>query len=312
MKTKSDMKPIIIATLSLILLAGCGNDDFPVEEQKVPLEIASAFVTGDVQTRAVTPQLLTSGSIGVFLEGESGTSYVKKDNIQYDYNSAWKPNTETIYLGGENANVCAYKKTTKLDLATKEAVSLTSQIFDAELDLVYAGKKTVNGTSAGKSVEFIMGHAYSQIEFVFSRENYPNTCRVTKIAIKNANIIENATLNLATAVYTPTKINAAFSYWTNVAKQADGIVVPESGTIKSNVLMIPCTLGNSGGTGVTLELTVDGKLMTVPVAYTKLGALTKGIIHQISLKLKGTALELSVKDTPWDNQPVDGEYNPEP
>ena len=51
MKTKSDMKPIIIATLSLILLAGCGNDDFPVEEQKVPLEIASAFVTGDVQTR---------------------------------------------------------------------------------------------------------------------------------------------------------------------------------------------------------------------------------------------------------------------
>ena len=44
MKTKSDMKPIIIATLSLILLAGCGNDDFPVEEQKVPLEIASAFV----------------------------------------------------------------------------------------------------------------------------------------------------------------------------------------------------------------------------------------------------------------------------
>ena len=154
MKTKSDMKPFIIATLSLILLAGCGNDDFPVEEQKVPLEIASAFVTGDVQTRAVTPQLLTSGSIGVFLEGESGTSYVKKDNIQYDYNSGWKPNTETIYLGGENAGVCAYKKTTKLDLATKEAVSLTSQIFDTELDLVYAGKKTVNGTSAGKSVEF--------------------------------------------------------------------------------------------------------------------------------------------------------------
>ena len=34
MKTKSDMKPIIIATLSLILLAGCGNDDFPVEDKK--------------------------------------------------------------------------------------------------------------------------------------------------------------------------------------------------------------------------------------------------------------------------------------
>lgn len=29
MKTKSDMKPFIIAALSLTLLVGCGNDDFP-------------------------------------------------------------------------------------------------------------------------------------------------------------------------------------------------------------------------------------------------------------------------------------------
>lgn len=46
MKTKSDMKPFIIAALSLTLLVGCGNDDFPAEEPKVPLEITSAFVTG--------------------------------------------------------------------------------------------------------------------------------------------------------------------------------------------------------------------------------------------------------------------------
>ena len=136
MKTKSDMKPFIIAALSLTLLVGCGNDDFPAEEPKVPLEITSAFVTGDVQTRAVTPELLTSGSIGVFLEGRSGTGYDKKDNIQYDYNVGWKPKTETIYLGGEDADVCAYKKTTKLDLSAKEAVPLVSQIYDAEIDLV--------------------------------------------------------------------------------------------------------------------------------------------------------------------------------
>lgn len=188
---------------------------------------------------------------------------------------------------------------------------MVSQIYDAESDLVYATNQTVNGTSAGKSVEFTMGHAYSQIEFVFSREDYPNTCKVTEITVKNANIIKTATLNLATGGYTPVTVEKV-SYWTNVAKHEDGIAVPESGTVKSNVLMIPCTLANAGGTGVTLELTVDGKLMTVPIAYDKLGALTAGVIHQISLKLKGTALEISVKDTPWDNQPVDGEYNPEP
>lgn len=77
MKTKSDMKPFIIAALSLTLLVGCGNDDFPAEEPKVPLEITSAFVTGDVQTRAVTPELLTSGSIGV-LESRSEPVMTKK------------------------------------------------------------------------------------------------------------------------------------------------------------------------------------------------------------------------------------------
>ena len=51
MKTKSDMKPFIIAALSLTLLVGCGNDDFPAEEPKVPLEITSAFVTGEVIDR---------------------------------------------------------------------------------------------------------------------------------------------------------------------------------------------------------------------------------------------------------------------
>lgn len=105
MKTKSDMKPIIIATLSLILLAGCGNDDFPVEEQKVPLEIASAFVTGDVQTRAVTPQLLTSGSIGVFLEGESGTSYVKKIIYSMTITPAGNP-TRKQFIWVERMPMC--------------------------------------------------------------------------------------------------------------------------------------------------------------------------------------------------------------
>lgn len=165
------------------------------------------------------------------MEGRSGTGYDKKDNIQYDYNVGWKPKTETIYLGGEDADVCAYKKTTKLDLSAKEAVPLVSQIYDAEIDLVYATNQTVNGTSARKSVEFTMGHAYSQIEFVFSREDYPNTCKVTEITVKNANIIKTATLNLATGGYTPITVEKV-SYWTNVAKHEDGIAVPESGTVK--------------------------------------------------------------------------------
>lgn len=317
------MKPTVITSvLCLLLFAGCSGDEgIPVERQdnRVPLSIASASVenTSESLTRAVTPELLKSGSIGIFLEGTSATTtYTKKNNIQYDYSeSGWAPNqeTETLYLGSEDAHVCAYYKTPKIELSTKEAVALTSQIFDAEKDLLYAKNKTVNGTSAGKVVEFVLGHAYSQIELVLSRDNYPNTCKVTQIAVKNANIIGNTTLNLATGVYAAGTANANFSYTPNSAVSDGGITVPVTGTANSNLLMIPCTLASdAAGTGLTLVLTIDGKTMTAKVPYAKLSALQAGIKHQLSVVIKGTAIDVSVKDTPWVTEAVEGDYNPEP
>lgn len=313
------MKPIAMTTaLCLLLFTGCSGDEgIPVErlDNRVPLSIASASVenASEILTRAATPELLTSGSIGIFLEGAAGTSYAKKDNIQYDYSaSKWAPKNEaeTLFLGGENANVCAYYKTTKINLSTKESVALTSQIFDTDLDLLYAKNKTVNGTSASKAVEFILGHAYSQVEFVLSRDNYPNTCKVTQIAVKNSNIIESTTLSLASGVYADGAVNANFSY--NPGTTADGITIPSTGTVNSNLLMIPCTLANNGGTGLTLVLTVDGKTMTATVPHAKLTALQAGIKHQLSVTIKGTAISVGVKTTPWDPILVDGDYNPEP
>lgn len=317
------MKPIAITSLfCLLLFTGCsGDESIPVERQDnwVPLSITSASVENvdaSLTRAAVTPTPLTEGSIGIFLEGATGTSYEKKDDIQYKYSSsAWVPNvtSETLYLGGENANVCAYYKTTKIaSVADKKAVVLTSQIFDTELDLLYATNQTVNGTSSGKKVEFILGHAYSQIEFVLKRENYPNTCKVTNIAVKNANIIGSTTLNLATGVYATGTKKADFSYDTNPTTSAKGIEVPKTSTATSKLLMVPCTLANNNGTGLTLVLTVDGKAMTATVPYANLSALVAGKNHQITVVLKGTAIDVSVKDTPWESVPVNGEYNPEP
>lgn len=318
------MKPIAITTaLCLLLFAGCSGDEgIPTGKQDhtVPLSIASASVENNeaIPTRATTPELLQTGSIGIFLEGAAGTSYTKKDNIKYNYVSgSWAPNNaaETLYLGGEFANVCAYYQTTKLNLATKEAVTLTSQIYDKEQDLLYASNKQVNGTSTGKIVEFTLGHAYSQIEFVLSRDNYPNTCVVTQIAVKNTNIIANTTLNLATNAYAAGTTKADFSYNTNPTTPATGITVPATvgATINSNLLMVPCALANNSNVGLTLVLTVDGKPMTATVPYAKLGALKAGTKHQLSVVIKGTAIgSITVKTTPWDPTLVDGDYNPEP
>lgn len=137
MKIKFDMKLFIIVVLLLILLVGCGNDDFLVEELKVFLEIIFVFVMGDVQMCVVMLELFILGLIGVFLEGWFGIGYDKKDNIQYDYNVGWKFKMEMIYLGGEDVDVCVYKKIMKLDLFVKEVVFLVFQIYDVEIDLVY-------------------------------------------------------------------------------------------------------------------------------------------------------------------------------
>lgn len=145
-----------------------------------------------------------------------------------------------------------------------------------------------------------MGYVYLQIEFVFSREDYFNICKVIEIIVENVNIIKIVMLNLVMGGYILVIVEKV-SYWINVVKYEDGIVVFELGIVKSNVLMIFCILVNVGGMGVIFELKVDGKLMIVLIVYDKLGVLIVGVIYQISLKLKGIVFEISVKDILWDN-----------
>lgn len=293
---------------AFLLLAGCTadersdmNPEVPLVMATVPLGIESASVNAEVATRATT---LNSGSIGVFL---SGTGYTSINNRKYNYApSAWVPEggaDNAIYLGAATASVCAYYPYGS-GLGNSTAIPLTSQVLDSEgKDISFATGRNVDGSSGNKSTVFAMIRAYSKVTFLFQRSNYPGTCKVQKVELKN--LLPSATLNIGTGVY-----SAATGVANSTVSQSKDITVPATGTVAwgSDILLVPCTPASSG---MVIVVTVDGKTMTttVPTGSYKPVA---GNYATITITLNGTGINTtSVTTTDWVNNSL-GPFVPAP
>lgn len=291
-----------------LLLAGCTDDPIPgmnpampLVTPTVPLTVESATMNAEVTTRSTTT--LSSGSIGIFL---SGAGYTTIDNRRYDYASAaWSPNGGAgyaIFLAGIPAAVCAYHPWQASLNST--AIPLTSQVFDnAEKDISFAMNRTMNGTSAGSSTTFAMTRAYAKVTFVFERNNYPGTCVVEKVELKN--LLPSATLNIGTGVYsTAVGVSGA------IVSQEKSVTVPFSGTLAwgSDILLVPCTPAE---TGMTIVITVDGKTMTTTVPTASYMP-TAGEYKTITIRVQGTGINAtSVTTEDWLNGNL-GPFSPVP
>lgn len=315
------MKNLTLLTISLLLLGGCSDErslpDLPGKESKYPLVIQSVLISPENATRAAGyEELAVDKSIGIFMEGATGSSgYVEAKNIKYKHTAkGYVPDKseETIYLGAQDANICAYYKPT-LDVTDKTKVALTNAHYTEDRDLVYAKNVLANGTSAGSQITFNMEHAYSQIEFSFERKNYPNTCKITDVTLKNSALIKTATLNIATAAYTTTATATELIFKANEAAPATGVTVPSTGECdKVNLLVVPCTLADTDGTGLTVTFKVDDKDMSMKIPSAKLGALKAGTRHKITASLNGTGIEVvSVQIAKWSDSD-EGTFEPEP
>lgn len=324
------MKKQILYTVLLACLATACSESrepgeaIPGDSGKLPvaLEIASATIEGEATTvtRAGTVTSLTSGAMGIFLQGkDAGTTYTAINNCQYKYNtgtSKWEAEApaETIYLGGENAQVCAYypfkAKSTGYD--NKTALPLTTQDYAEAQDISYATNSEVNGTSALRKVTFAMTHAYSQIELKISRENYPSACAISKIELQNASLATSGTINITDGVVTPTIGNYSLT----------GLTTPKTlgsaETYTRALLMVPTTLTadlTDTDKSLMIALTVDDQVMTAGIPTTDLSALMKGEKYVIGLKIKGTEIVPTVTAVPWTTADVnssDDEYEPKP
>lgn len=281
-----------------LLLAGCAADETPgmvdpstpPVEATSPLIVESAAVSAEVTTRAT----VSSGSIGIFL---TGTGYTAINNRQYNYGTpAWVPNggvANAIYLGATTASVCAYHPYAST-LNNSAAIPLTSQVFDnASKDISFAVNRNVDGSSVNKSTSFAMTRAYAKVTFVFQRSNYPGTCQVQKVELKN--LLLSATLNIGTGAY-----STAAGVANSSVAQTKNVTVPATGTVAwgSDVLLVPCT---PASTGMTIVITVDGKTMTttIPTANYKP---VKGEYKTITITVQGTGINTtSVTTADWVN-----------
>lgn len=321
------IKPILYTVLLACLAAACSDEHEPGGARPggnapvtVPLEIASATVEGEAATvtRAGAVTTLASGSIGVFLTGkDAATTYTETNNCGYTYNtsaSKWAASSSvaTIYLSGEDANVCAYYPYNSAGTYNDEtAIPLTTQEYAAEEDLSFAMNSVVNGTSAQRAVTFAMTHAYSQVQLNITRENYPTTCAISAVTLENSSLATGATINITDGTVSVTTTgNYSLSF-------ASPKTLGASETYTRSLLMVPVAslATNTDGKSLFISLTVDGQTMSTGIPDADLPALTRGEKYVIALKIKGKEISAtSVTAASWTDSPVNGgtEYEPKP
>lgn len=315
MKQKINKLTCLVAA---VLLAGCSGSELPEglqpggpSEADIPLNVTVASLEAEVEsapgTRATSN--LTTGSIGIFRDNSNG--YTAVNNIRYNYGSTkWTPQTasETIYLGLQSVNVCAYHPWSS---GKTTAIALTSGVYAAANDLSYATNLSVDGrTNKTTALTFAMKRAYARIGFTLKRDNYPGTCAVTKVTLKN--IVNTASLNITG---TPAYNGGTGSKGTVAIDAAPSSPVTVTATVggttawPDSYLLPPCTPYTDG---MEITLTVDGRTMTTTVPKTSYTPVA-GQWKTITLTLKGTDLKASSVTTEnWTNQDISGEYTPLP
>lgn len=311
MKQKINKLTCLVAA---VLLAGCSGSELPEglqpggpSEADIPLNVTVASLEAEVESSPVTRATtnLNTGSIGIFRDNTNG--YTAATNIRYNYASpTWTPQTatETIYLGLLPVNVCAYHP---WSAGKTTAIALTSDVYAAANDLSYAINQSVDGrTNKTTALTFAMKRAYARLAFKLKRDNYPGTCSVTNLTVKN--LLPSTTLTITTGTYAAN--NGTASATLNRTRTVNvTTTVGSSSDWGEEYLLVPCT---PAGSGMEITLTVDGKTMTTTVPKTSYTPVA-GQWKTITLTLKGTDLKASSVTTEnWTNQDISGEYTPLP
>lgn len=157
---------VIVSCFVSCLFSSCSKNEGIRQEGGTQLHIGSVSLSGFFLNGASTKSTgLSSGSIGVFRL--SGDGYVSsRSNVEYTCNgSTWSAasGVTPVYLTKSSVELCAcypYSSTLSGGIAT-----LTSQLYSADKDFCYQRGQSCSSNS---SVSFELGHAYSQITFIFT------------------------------------------------------------------------------------------------------------------------------------------------
>lgn len=301
-----------VAAGMILLLAGCSETPEPVEVVgfPLPIEIETARLAGEVETRASDVKDLKQGAIGLFRTTVNG--YDAIDNTPYSYaEGKWtsgdsEDNTKTIFVDHRKATLYGYYPYSATPDASGTVFNLSLKRFADADALFYTGDMT-NITNRNTSLEMQLKPAYSRLTFRLKNHNLPN-CVISKMTITPTagTFITNGTIDIHTTKPAVTQgSNTVSEYdfpFKTAGADADTITTTGIATGKSDetmdMLWIPQSLS---GIKITIVLHFNGENVTpetnntlsVTIPQAKLSQLQQGTQHIIPLLVKGTTVTVN-------------------
>lgn len=311
-----------VAAGMILLLAGCSETPEPVELVGFPLpvEIETARLAGEVETRASDVKDLKQGAIGLFRTTDNG--YDAIDNTPYSYTDGkWtsgdsKDNTKTIFVDHRNATLYGYYPYAATPDASGTVFNLSLKRFADADALFYTGDMT-NITNRNTSLEMQLKPAYSRLTFRLKNHNLPN-CVISKMTIEptTGTFITDGTIDIhavTPAVVKGSKTASEYVFpFKTAAAGADAATIAAADTITTtgiatgksdetmDMLWIPQSLS---GIKITIVLHFNGEdadttpllnnALSVTIPSAKLAELQQGTQHIIPLLVKGTTVTVN-------------------
>lgn len=256
----------------LLLLAGCSDTQEPIEVDgfPVPVEIETASLTGEVETRAADVKNLEQGSIGLYRTAEN--DYAAIDNTPYSYiNGKWTSSAptdkaKTIFVDHRNATLYGYYPYAVTPDANGTVFNLSLKRFTEEDALFYTGDMT-NITNRNTALKMQLKPAYSRLTFRLKNYNLPD-CVISSMTItpttSGATFITDGTIDIHHTKPTVTQgITTATEYkfpFKTAGADADNITVKGIATGQTDetmdMLWIP---QNLSGIKITIVLHFNGE-----------------------------------------------------
>ena len=293
------MKPYFIIGLLSIVLFSCSSSDSVIETEPppTPTEKLPINISSSVSSSAIDLAFEVGDSIGLYVVNHNADGSVAAlqvsgnyvDNMQYTYNTAWTPVTQTYWIDNSTlADFYLYYPYTS-SVSSIEAMPYSvkanqSQLSDYKSSVLMIGK-TIGVAPKLSPVRIGAKHVMSQITINLVVGNgFTNaTLAAAKISVKVNRLKTKATANLATGAVTAIGDDTDIIPFKVANNSYKAIVVPQA-----------------VGEGNLITVNVDGRNFYLPKTSNFTG-FEAGKKHNFNVTLSKTSNGVNVNISKWED-----------
>lgn len=293
------MKPYFIIGLLSIVLFSCSSSDSVIETEPppTPTEKLPINISSSVSSSAIDLAFEVGDSIGLYVVNHNADGSVAAlqvsgnyvDNMQYTYNTAWTPVTQTYWIDNSTlADFYLYYPYTS-SVSSIEAMPYSvkanqSQLSDYKSSVLMIGK-TIGVAPKLSPVRIGAKHVMSQITINLVVGNgFTNaTLAAAKISVKVNRLKTKATANLATGAVTAIGDDTDIIPFKVANNSYKAIVVPQA-----------------VGEGNLITVNVDGRNFNLPKTSNFTG-FEAGKKHNFNVTLSKTSNGVNVNISKWED-----------